>query len=379
MTKKASWFLIILFCGFITLFLVLNLLLPDVSFSQQENRELSQKPNFSIDSLFSGKFTDKFESYTTDQFAFRDKWTTMKAACELGLGKRENKGVFLCKNGVLVEGYKAPDKAQLDTNLSAVNALAHNAGVPIYFVLIPGAAELRNDLLPVNAPNDSQRETLEYCYEGSEAINVDILGILKAHRDEQIFYRTDHHWTSLGSYYGYVALREAMGLGEAPPLSYYERQVVSDDFYGTIYSKSGMSWVAPDSIEIFVPQGAATEVINYSDNTPAPGTMYDYSFLEEKDKYSMFMGGNTPLIKVNTGKTDAPTLLVLRDSYFDSLTPFLQDDFSEIHIMDLRYYKTQIMNSSIRDYINENGIDEVLVCYSVFNFGTDTNVFLMGQ
>ena len=93
----------------------------------------------------------------------------------------------------------------------------------------------------------------------------------------------------------------------------------------------------------------------------------------------MFMGGNTPLLTVTTENEDAPSLLVIRDSYFDSLTPFLQDDFSDIHIMDLRYYKTQLMNSSIKEYVEKNDIDEVLVCYSVNNFGTDTNIFLLGQ
>ena len=379
MTKKASIFLIIIFCGFITAFFVLNLVLPDINFSQQENRELTQKPEFSFDALFSGRFTEKFESYTTDQFAFRDSWTTLKAGCEMGIGKKENKGVYLCDGGVLAEGYEAPDPKQLDTNLAAVRALTYNAGVPVYFALIPGITEVRSDLLPENAPNDSQRETIEYCYENSEAINVDMLSALEAHKDEYIYYRTDHHWTSLGAYYGYGALRSALGLDDAPPLTVYDRQTVSEAFFGTIYSKSGMSWVQPDSIEIFVPQDEATEVTNYSTNEPAAGTLYDYDFLEKKDKYSMFMGGNTPLLTVKTGASDAPSLLVIRDSYFDSLTPFLQGDFSEIHIMDLRYYKTQLMESTVADYVRDNGIDQILVCYSVFNFGTDTNVFLLGQ
>jgi len=89
------------------------------------------------------------------------------------------------------------------------------------------------------------------------------------------------------------------------------------------------------------------------------------------------MGGNTALLKVKTGHADAPKLLIIRDSYMDSLIPFLQSDFSEIDVMDLRYYKTQLMQSSVNDYVRENGIDEVLICYSVYNFGTDTNVFLL--
>ena len=124
-------------------------------------------------------------------------------------------------------------------------------------------------------------------------------------------------------------------------------------------------------------QDASTEVINYSTGEAVKGTMYDKSFLDKKDKYSMFMGGNTPLVKITTKNTDAPKLLILRDSYTDSLLPFLQANFSEIDVMDLRYYKTQLMESSVSDYVKDNGIDEVLVCYSVYNFGTDTNVFML--
>ncbi len=378
MKNRSSWVQITLFLAFIALFFILNLAIPDIKFSEQENRELAQRPEFTLEGLFSGKFTKKFESYTTDQFAFRDSWTTLKAGSELAIGKKENKGVYLCQDDILVEGYQTPDSQQLDTNIEAVKSLSEKAGVPVYFALIPGIAEIRSGILPKNAPNDSQKTVIDYCYQNSGAINIDMMGALSAHSDEYIYYRTDHHWTSLGAYYGYCALMEAMGRS-VPSISSYERKTVSDDFYGTVYSKSGISWIAPDSIEIFAPQDETTEVFNYPKDEPIAANLYDYDFLAKKDKYSMFMGGNTPLLTVKTKNTDAPSLLVIRDSYMDSLTPYLQNDFSEIHIMDLRYYKTKLMDSTVVDYVKENNIDEVLVCYSVYNFGTDTNVFFMGQ
>lgn len=378
MSKKSSWVLIILFSAFIYSFFIINIVKPDTKFSEQENRELTQLPEFSLSSLFSGKFISKYESYTTDQFAFRDSWTTMKAACELGLGKKENKGVYLCADEILAERYDAPKNDALKTNIDAVKNLTEKAGVPVYLALIPGLSQIRTDVLPKYAPNDSQKEVIDFCYENSGANNIDMFTTLSQHSDEYIFYRTDHHWTSLGAYYGYKAIIESMG-GTAPALDTYRPHQVSETFYGTIYSKSGMSWVKPDSMEVFVPQNTATEVFNYSTGQSEVGTMYNYDFLEKKDKYSMFMGGITPLLKVTTGKTDAPALLILRDSYADSLVPFMQDDFSEIHIMDLRYYKTQLANSTVTDYIKENGIDKVLICYSTATFGSDTNVFLMGE
>ncbi|MEA4896585.1 MAG: DHHW family protein [Oscillospiraceae bacterium] len=376
MTKRSSWVQIIIFTAFIALFFVLFLLLPDKEFSERENRELAQAPTFSFQSLFEKKFTSKFESYTTDQFPFRDNWTTLKAGCEIATGKEENKGVYLCKGNTLIEAYVTPDQEQLDTNIQAVGSFSENSDVPVYFALIPGNAEIHSDIIPENAPNDSETSVIDYCYENSRANNIDIKGTLAAHAGEYIFYRTDHHWTSLGAYYGYESLMEAMGYTPTP-LSDFTPRTVTDEFYGTVYSKSGISWVKPDSIEIFAPQDESTDVMNYSSGEPTEGTMYDYAFLDKKDKYSMFMGGNTPLLKITTKNTGAPKLLILRDSYMDAVLPFLQNNFSEIDVMDLRYYKTQLMESSVADYVRENGIDEVLICYSVYNFGTDTNLFLL--
>ncbi|MEG1107944.1 MAG: DHHW family protein [Oscillospiraceae bacterium] len=378
MSKHSSWIQIILFTGFISLFFVLNLLLPDKGFSEQENRELAQNPKFTFASLFEGKYTKKYETYTTDQFAFRDGWTTLKAGSEIALGKKENKGVYLCTDGSLIEKFSAPEKELMDKNVAAVKSLSEKAGVPVYFALIPGAADIRAAVLPKNAPSYSQLETIDYCYKNSGAKNIDVYSALASHADEYIFYNTDHHWTSLGAFYGYGAMMDAMGLPHAP-LTDYSPQLVSKDFYGTVYSKSGFSWTKPDSIETFAEQDAATEVFNYPKDEPVAGAMYHPDFLEKKDKYSMFMGGITPLIKVSTKNTDAPSLLVLRDSYMDSVTPLMQENFSEIHIMDLRYYKSKLMDSTVADYIAANKIDEVLVCYSVNNFATDTNVFLMGN
>ena len=378
MTSKIStWTLIVLFNTFIAAFFLLFVLMPDKTFSEQENRELTQLPKLSLQSLIEKKFTTKFESYTTDQFPFRDTWTTAKAAAELAIGKKENNGVYLCKGGVLLEQYERPGQAKLEENVAHVKRFAEALDRPVYFALVPGSSELRRDIIPRNAPNDSQKAVIDGSYAGSGARNIDILSKLSAHKNEYIYYRTDHHWTSLGAYYGYAALMEGMGYSPSP-LSDFSPRTVTEDFYGTVYSKSGMSWVRPDSIEIFTEQAAGTEVFNYMENEPKKGALYDFAFLEKKDKYAMFMGGNTPLLTISTENTAAPKILILRDSYMDSLLPFLQKHFSEIHVMDLRYYKTQLMHSSVSDYVHENNIDEVLICYSLATFGTDTNIFLLG-
>lgn len=374
MNKKALWAEALIFLAFIGAFFILNLVLPDRQFSEQENRYLQMRPEFSFKSLFSGDYTSKFETYTTDQFTFRDEWITLKAASELALGKQENNDVHLCENGTLIEGFKRPENSVLDSNMSALNSLVGNTDAKVYFALIPDKSDLYASLLPKNAPNDSEKEVIDYCYGQSNATNVDMYSALSAHKDEYIFYRTDHHWTSLGAYYGLSALAESMGL-PCPALdSYTDRHVVSEEFYGTTWSSSGFSWVDPDTMETFVNAPEGLKVTSYPQGSPVEGKLYDFSFLEKKDKYSMFMGGNCPMHVIETGNEDKPSLLILRDSYTDSLIPFLLDDFSEIHVLDLRYYR-----ASLKAYIEQNDFDNVLVCYSVSNFCSDSNIFLLGM
>ena len=374
MNKKALWAEALIFLAFIGAFFILNLVLPDRQFSEQENRYLQMRPEFSFKSLFSGDYTSKFETYTTDQFTFRDEWITLKAASELALGKQENNDVHLCENGTLIEGFKRPENSVLDSNMSALNTLVGNTDANVYFALIPDKSDLYSSLLPQNAPNDSEKEVIDYCYGQSNATNVDMYSALSAHTDEYIFYRTDHHWTSLGAYYGLSALAESMGL-PCPALdSYTDRHVVSEEFYGTTWSASGFSWVDPDTMEIFVNAPEGLKVTSYPQGSPVEGKLYDFSFLEKKDKYSMFMGGNCPMHVIETGNEDKPSLLILRDSYTDSLIPFLLDDFSEIHVLDLRYYR-----ASLKAYIEQNDFDNVLVSYSVSNFCSDSNIFLLGM
>ncbi len=375
MKKTFNIVIIAVFLCFIGAFFILNIAMPDVEFSQQENRYLQQMPDFSLDRLFSGSFTSDFEKYTTDQFAFRDKWTALKAGCELATGKKENNGVYYCGDDVLINDFDAPADDNWTTRVSNVNNLNETLtgyGIPLYFGLIPGAVEIESAHLPANAPADSQQTLVDQAYGMSEATNIDIASALGAHKDEYIYYRTDHHWTSLGAYYGYEAICAAMGL-PAPDLSSYDRQVVSQDFYGTVYSSSGFSWVEPDEIETFVPDDGTVTVMDYNGAEPTAGPLYDTSFLDVKDKYSMFLGGVSPLRSVETGR-DGPSLLIIRDSFSDSLLPFLTANFSRIDLMDMRYYK-----QSPAQYAVDNDFDAVLVLYSVDNFATDQNLFMLSM
>ena len=376
MTKKYCIFITTLFCAFIGLFLVANAAAPDREFSEMENRNLEQMPTLSVNTLLSGEFMKNFETYTTDQFVGRDAWIGLKSSTERALGKKENNNVYFCDQNTLITRFDQPDAAKVTENLNYVNTFVENVDIPVTFSLIPPQACIWADRLPEGAPNASQTALLEQAQAAVPGATwADLYTPLMAHKDENIFYRTDHHWTSLGAYYGYTALADALGYTPVP-LDTYTETVRSTEFYGTVFSSSGVRWVNPDTITTYVPDTGIT-VTSYtydSSGNPVeePRALYDTSFLSVKDKYSMFLGGNQSLGVVKTPNADKPKLLILRDSYTDSLVPFLTPHFSEIHLIDLRYYKL-----SLSDYIQQNDIDQALVLYSVPNFVTDSNLFWM--
>ena len=374
MSKKYCIFITTLFCAFIGLFLVANAASPDREFSEMENRNLEQMPTISAKSLLSGEFMKDFETYTTDQFVGRDAWIGLKSSMERALGKKENNNVYFCDEDTLITRFDQPDATKVSENLNYVNNFVENVDIPVTFSLIPTQACIWADRLPAGAPNASQTDLLEQAKVAVPGATwADLYSSLWEHKDEDIFYRTDHHWTSLGAYYGYTALAEALGYTPVP-LDAYTETVRSTEFYGTVFSSSGVRWVSPDTITTYVPDTGITVTSYTYDSTgkpvEVPRSLYDTSFLSVKDKYSMFLGGNQSLGVVKTPNTDKPKLLIIRDSYADSLVPFLTPHFSEIHLVDLRYYKL-----SLADYIQQNDIDQALVLYSVPNFVTDSNLF----
>lgn len=374
MSKKYCIFISALFCAFIGLFLVANAATPSREFSEMENRNLEQMPKLSVDSLLSGQFMKDFETYTTDQFVGRDGWIALKSTTERLLGKKENNNVYFCDQDTLITRFDQPDAAKVTENLNYVSTFAENAGIPVTFSLIPTQACIWADRLPDGAPNASQTGLLDQAKAAVPGATwADLYTPLWAHKDEDVFYRTDHHWTSLGAYYGYTGLADALGYTPVP-LDTYTETIRSTEFYGTVFSSSGVRWVSPDTITTYVPDtGITVTSYTYDSNgnpVEVPRALYDESYLSVKDKYSMFLGGQQSLGVVKTPNADKPKLLIIRDSYTDSLVPFLTPHFSEIHLIDLRYYKL-----SIADYIQQNGIDQALVLYSVPNFVTDSNLF----
>ena len=384
MSNKYNKFITALFCTFLGGMLVVSTLLPDKEMSELENRYLQKPPKFSVETVTDGTFMEQAEDYVADHIAGRDFWVAAKAWCERLSGKRENNGVYFGKQDTLLNRVDTPAwedtpaqagvsaKQGLLTRLGFVDTLAGNVSVPVYLGIIPSSSAIWADRLPAGAPTADEFSLIDQMYFQSGASTIDMAGALAAHSGEDIYYRTDHHWTSLGAFYGANAIFEAMSL-DPLDLDDYQKTTVTDQFFGTTFSTSGVRWVAPDSIDTYV-SGEGLKVTSWFDSEPSEGSLYVDSFLEVKDKYSYFLGGRQPLCVIENPQVDGPKVLVIRDSYSDSLAPFLTERFSEVHLFDPRNNL-----SSVKDYVADNGIDSVLVLYSFSNFATDQNLFVLGR
>ena len=365
MTKAYSRFLTVFFCLFLAGLLVWHVLLPDRAQSETENRTLAQAPEFSWSALVSGSYTESVEEYFADQFPLRDGWTGLKARAEQLLGKREFNGVYLCGD-TLISKVETPAEGAVDKNLGYVDRLAGKTDANVVLGLIPSAAEIWKEKLPAGADSWDQTALL------AQSV-VDFRNALAAHADEPIFYRTDHHWTTLGAFYGANALLEALGK-EPLKENNFTQETASDSFNGTLYSQSGIHWLTPDTMEFWVAEEGLS-VTSLRTGKEEPAALYDRTYLEKKDKYSAFLGGNQPLCVIkNENVADGSKLLLVRDSYSDALAPFLAQRFSEVHLLDLRYYR-----APVSAYAAENGIGDIAVVYSVQNFISDVNLVLLTQ
>ena len=359
--KKSYDFLVsAVFVLFLAGMAVASLLLPDRSFSEMENRNLRPVPEVTVRRFTSGRYMLEAEEYVSDQIVLRDGWVALKALGERITGKQENNGIYFSAGDTLIRRIDEPDQGILKDNIDSMNTFASELDVPVLFGLIPSAATVWQDRLPDGAPTADELHWIDEIYGSTKMPTIDLHAALRLHSTEEIYYRTDHHWTSLGAFYGANAILEKVGL-EPLRLSDYDCQTVSENFLGTNYSAACAWWTEPDTIETFVKEEGKTVISNFTGREEL-GKLYASEHLDTKNQYAYFLGGNQPLCVIRS-QTDGPKLLVLRDSYTDCLAPFLSERFGEVHLFDLRYNRL-----SPADYAREHGIDTVLILYSFETF-----------
>ncbi len=416
-----------LFLLFIFTFAIAQLVLPDRQFSAQENRYLTAKPAFTWQRLRSAQYMSQIETYLTDQFPGRDNWVSFKALAQHMSNQKENNQVYFAADGYLIGKPQAVNPDIFEKNLQSVKGL-EEAGYQVALLVSPMAGQVLRDNLPAWAYGPEQAEMLAQLDRKAPELFVNAEPYLDqaAAAGRQVFFRTDHHWTMAGAYQAYLAYMEWLG-EPAVPMTALKEEVVSDNFYGTLWSKNSLPGIKPDSISVFQPldpgvtsAGAGdslTPEVTYFDGSKTWQTdsLYQAEFLQKKDQYAYFLGQNQALVVIRRqgaeegngqgaaaeaksavagakpgagadrgageagvgAKAEAGSagrkLLIFKDSYAHAFVPFLLPHFDEIHLADLRYWKQDPIA-----YLKEQGIHQVLFLYNADDFAGDRSISQVG-
>lgn len=339
------------------------------TYSPVEKRELQTRPEISITKVLDGRFQKKYESYLRDQFPGRDHWVSFQTDMELFMGKNEIHNVYIGKNHYLLEHYteKEFDPQQISKNLQALEKFVGKAkqNADVHVMMVPTKSWILREKLPAFAPHykeqkfyDALQQKLE-----KEDVLISVEPVLDAHKEEEIYYRTDHHWTTLGAWYAYEQYTKAVGRDLQRAQGKKKFRCISKDFYGTTYAKINYARQA-DKIEIYEPADKLRVVYNMGEKKTK--TLYDVSFLKTADQYSVFTGGNQAVLQITGGIKNGKTLLLIKDSFANSILPFLAEDYEKLVVVDLRQ-----LNVSGDRLLEMFSPTDILILYNSAQFAQD--------
>ncbi len=323
---------------------------PIEEFSETENRRLTDFPKFSWSQLFHNKYTPKIEDFTEDHFIVRDKWISLKSISESALGKQENNGVIYGKDGYMFTKFLKADYKQFENNINSINSfIQRHKDKNISVLIAPTSPGVMIDKIrSANSPIIDTDYMIKYTKDNLADDFINVQPTLSKHSDEYIYYRTDHHWTTLGAYYAYEEFMNTIKKDYTPIDNYTMIDV--ENFLGTHFSKAKNFNVISDTLSYI--ESDATMIINEKEMD-----IYEYDKLKVRDKYAMFMHGNPgyATIKGNgNGK-----IMIIKDSYANCFIPFMINDFEEIHIFDMRY-----ITMGLDKFIDENNYEQILFLYN---------------
>lgn len=370
-------FLSLLFLLFLGGFWGASFFMPEKIFSDSENRYLEQQPEFTVKTLVSGQYGKDYEAYLGDQFPGRNGFIGIKAGTERLLGKKDVNGVYFGKDGYLLEKFDAEDLEGdiLETNIARLQEFIQAAGGKlgrdkVKVMMIPSASQIITAQLPFMAAPFNQKKISDQIKQAvGEDLTVDVEEEMrkaaKAENGQNLYYRTDHHWTTLGAWYGYRSWAIAAGL-KPWGLDKFNRITVTEDFLGTLYSKVNVK-CRPDAIEVFLPKQHQSYTVYYDLNKEGRPDLYTEKALEGRDKYSYFLDGNHGLVEIQNStaplEQKEKKLLIVRDSFAHSMAPFAANHFGTTYLVDLRYF-----NMRLNDFIEKENITDLLVMYQIPGF-----------
>lgn len=391
--------MIVVFMAFIFITAMISLCSSPREFSPRENRYLADRPKVEVNAVLNGEYEKEYENYIDDQFVMRDSFMQLSSYARVWSGMREVNGVYVGKGGYLMENYGV-DVFESDTAVGNIEAVSEftkwlwenneTGNISYSVMLVPTSCQILTDRLPKYAtPYDQKKyiDKLSQTLKATTAVRaevknaatensatgnpyiIDVSSVLEEHSDEYIYYKTDHHYTTLGAYYIYREWAETCGIEDVNDISDYTEESVTNDFYGTLDAKTHLSDEG-DSITLYYLNNMPDISITYNESADVRNTLYDYSALDKRDKYSVFLGGNNAMLEINTNLYNGKKLLIIKDSYAHSFIPFVVNHFQNIDVIDLRYY-----NKSIKELITDREYTDILILYNTAGFALDENIY----
>lgn len=383
--------------------------------SDVEKRELKEFPEFSWGDLASGKYFDDISIWFSDTFPLRDKLVSFNTNVTNTFGINDVQ-VY----GDVVEGDKIPEINTSDDN--SVNApsvepkpelppapqkpvveqlgamlIVENAAYEYYNFnlaaadtycaavnraasILDGKSTIYNMIIPtsmaITLPDNykdrtnssDQKQAIDYMYSRlTPSVNkIDVYSTLLEHKDEYIYFRTDHHWTSLGAYYAYCDLMTAKGVTPAALSAFNEYKF--DGFLGSFYAESGKKASlgnTPDYVMAYEPKQlqkihtfTKSGEINYS-------IVSDGNKLSAANKYLSFVCGDHPYgIMTNPEITDGSSCLVIKESFGNAMVAFLTQNYQNVYVVDYRYIN-QVFPGTLRQFVDERAVQDVMFINNV--------------
>lgn len=342
---------------------------PEKEFSELENRYLTKFPKWTVEKIGSGEVQNNLENAATDQFPFRQEWIKLATDWKKALGRTCINGVYLGKQGYYFEQVLDGQisERQYELNLSILDVFKEKVSGAFTVMLVPSPGKVLDDYLPEKGVLYEDEKWIQREQEVLGDSSVDMKPLLQAEKKkEQVYFRTDHHWTLYGAFLGYRSYYEHMGkaYGEYDDFS---PELVRKDFLGTLYSKVLEREPKKDSFYLVEELPKSIQVTIDDRETD---TIYEMEKLEQKDKYGVYFGGNYGYVKIENEEAESEdTLLLIKDSFAHSMTPFLLKDYKTIVLLDLRYY-----NEPVSELLQQYPKAEVLVLYERSNFAKEENL-----
>ncbi|MFG6329046.1 MAG: hypothetical protein K1W06_06150 [Lachnospiraceae bacterium] len=351
---------------------LLLMVLPQREYSANENRYLDKLPEINASKIISGEFQEEVSNAFNDQFFIRDFMAGLSTSFKQALGFKDIGGVYIAKDKYYIEKITDNDisKNQLIKNLMYLSYFTEKQQADVYTMFVPSPGTILSSRLPAFAPfynADTIYNTASTILGTQEILDLRKVLTPGSNGSRDLYFKTDHHWTLPGAYAAYKEYCTVAGL-KVQPYNSFNPEKASRNFYGTLYSKAPGFTTEPD--DIYVVQTSLTENAEVICDGKKQTGIYNKEYLDKKDKYSCFFGGNYGRTDIKTGSNANRKLLVLKDSFANSFVPFLLNDYSHITMIDARYY-----NKSLLDIASSENYNHILILYEASNFANDKNLY----